>query len=344
MNRLLTHQEFDTLLQESSSAYQFWGPVRKSGRGRFSDTDLITYEPLSSATQIVWDQKTFRSAKEILFPINETVLRFEQEKVSEPSSVDNREIVVFCRSCDIHAVSRLDNIFLQNGPAADPYYKRLRDRLHFVLMECAEPFDSCFCVSMGTNKTNNFGAAVRSTESGILLSSCEGLFEQNLSGKGQPVDFDIQFPLRNGTDVTVPDSTDMPQALYDHELWEEYSRRCIACGRCNTSCPTCSCFSVHDIQYDKLNGQSAERRRMWAGCHVDKFSDMAGGMEFRKTNGSRMRFKTFHKMYDYRKRFGLNMCVGCGRCDDVCPEYISFANCINKVSELLQSEGAVHDQ
>ena len=26
------------------------------------------------------------------------------------------------------------------------------------------------------------------------------------------------------------------------------------------------------------------------------------------------------------------MCVGCGRCDTVCPEYISFSNIINKVT------------
>jgi anaerobic sulfite reductase subunit A len=49
-----------------------------------------------------------------------------------------------------------------------------------------------------------------------------------------------------------------------------------------------------------------------------------------------MRFKTFHKIYDFRKRFGYDMCVGCGRCDDVCPEYISFSECINRVSEALK--------
>jgi anaerobic sulfite reductase subunit A len=28
------------------------------------------------------------------------------------------------------------------------------------------------------------------------------------------------------------------------------------------------------------------------------------------------------------------MCVGCGRCDDVCPEYISFSHAVNKLSKL----------
>ena len=27
------------------------------------------------------------------------------------------------------------------------------------------------------------------------------------------------------------------------------------------------------------------------------------------------------------------MCVGCGRCDAICPEYISFVRCIEKLAD-----------
>lgn len=30
------------------------------------------------------------------------------------------------------------------------------------------------------------------------------------------------------------------------------------------------------------------------------------------------------------------MCVGCGRCDDACPEYISFSNCVNKLNDAMK--------
>lgn len=33
------------------------------------------------------------------------------------------------------------------------------------------------------------------------------------------------------------------------------------------------------------------------------------------------------------------MCVGCGRCDDVCPEYISYSNIINKVNDAVNAAG-----
>ena len=45
--------------------------------------------------------------------------------------------------------------------------------------------------------------------------------------------------------------------------------------------------------------------------------------------------KTIHKVLDYKQRNGYHMCVGCGRCDDVCPEYISFSGCVNHLEEAM---------
>ena len=43
-----------------------------------------------------------------------------------------------------------------------------------------------------------------------------------------------------------------------------------------------------------------------------------------------------HKIYDFEKRFGYPMCVGCGRCDDICPEYISYSNLVNRLAKEEQ--------
>ena len=118
---------------------------------------------------------------------------------------------------------------------------------------------------------------------------------------------------------------------------DEYDQRCIACGR-TARHASCTCYSTRDLFYPTV--ASGERRRVWDGCHLDGFTEMAGGASYREKKGARMRFKTFHKIYDFRKRFGYDMCVGCGRCDDVCPEYISFSDCINKVSAALKGGGA----
>ena len=71
---------------------------------------------------------------------------------------------------------------------------------------------------------------------------------------------------------------------------------------------------------------------------VDGYSDVAGGGSCRKNNGERIRFKVLHKISDFKKKFGYQMCVGCGRCDDICPEYISFSACVNKLADM-EKEG-----
>ena len=83
----------------------------------------------------------------------------------------------------------------------------------------------------------------------------------------------------------------------------------------------------------KDNPKAGERRRVWASCQVDGYSDIAGGHSFRQSQGERMRFKVLHKISDYKKRFGYHMCVGCGRCENVCPEYISYIACLQKLKE-----------
>jgi anaerobic sulfite reductase subunit A len=342
MKKLLQKDDFDALLS-ASSGVQFLGPVKLKGRGRFSDTDLIKYGQIKSFTDIVWDNKTYLSAKELILPITETLLDFTGTTVVQPP-VEDAILVLFLRACDIHAIQRLDNIFLNNGPSPDPYYKQKRDRIKLVLMECAVPFDSCFCVAMGTNTVSDFGAAVRCVEDGILIDIRDEWFTSQIAGSGTDTEFELQFPQQNGADVHVPHIKEMKEQLFTHEMWDEYSKRCIACGRCNTSCPTCSCFSVQDISYGHDSNRIARRQRVWDGCHLDGFTDMAGGASFRNEYGPRMRFKTFHKIYDYRKRYGVNMCVGCGRCDDVCPEYISFANCINKVNVLVNETRSTPDE
>ena len=135
------------------------------------------------------------------------------------------------------------------------------------------------------------------------------------------------------TRVRIPENLDFSVAK--SKMWDEYDKRCIACGRCNFSCPTCTCFSMQDIFYQD-NPKTGERRRVQASCMVDGFADMAGGSTYRKNYSARMRYKVLHKVYDFNKRSGFQMCVGCGRCDDVCPEYISFSRIVNRLGDAMK--------
>ena len=194
---------------------------------------------------------------------------------------------------------------------------------------------------MNTNKTSEYDGAIRVTNDEILLHIEDENLELSCLVDEDSNDFLPAFIAENIIKVLIPNVEDVTKETFNHEIWKEYTSRCIACGRCNTSCITCSCYTMQDTQLsdDKKVG---ERRRVWAGCHVDGFSDMAGGHGFRDKNGERMRFKTMHKVNDYHKRFDEHMCVGCGRCSDVCPEYISFSKCINKLNQIVE-EGKTNE-
>lgn len=325
-----TTEAFNRLLGQLKVNYNIFAPVLLKGKGRFSDTDIVGYGEISNIDEVVFERKSYFSPKEVFYPITQTLFYFTEQEYREPQ-LDSKNIILFLRSCDIHAVERFDKIMLDNGSYPDYYYQRVREKIKFVLLECTTSFDNCFCVSMGTNRTENYSATIRQQGDMYLCDVKEDL-ESLFSPFGSELDVQPQFIEQNSLVVRVPENLDL-KTVSEMELWEQYGARCIACGRCNTSCPTCSCFTMQDIFYTD-NPHCGERRRVWASCHIDGFSDMAGGHSFRQQKGQRMRFKVMHKINDYKKRFGIHMCVGCGRCDDVCPEYISFSSCINKLHSI----------
>jgi anaerobic sulfite reductase subunit A len=334
MGFLYNSAEFNRVLAELSQTYQLAGPIRYSRQAEYSDTDYIGYGLFSTFEELVTTSKSWFSPKEFLFPVRETLFTFEGDNAKTPS-LEEKPLIIFLRACDINGIDRLDRIFLDNGIGSDPYYARRRKNTTFFLIECTSDFDSCFCVSMNTNKSDAFAVALRFEENFVSAFVKDSTFEHILNKTGISHSYTPTFIQSNSTKVSLPPIESLTPDLFDHEFWAEYTRRCIACGRCNTSCVTCSCFTMNDIP--KTETDPAKRRRQWAGCHIQNFSNMAGGHSFRKKNGERMRFKTMHKINDYFKRFGVHQCVGCGRCDDVCPERISFSLCINKLNTLVSN-------
>lgn len=312
--------------------YRLFAPKVFEGKGTFSDTDIIRYGEVNSIEEIDFDEKSSFSFKEVLLPITQTLFYFTEDQWIEPKKEEKGALVVL-RSCDLHALKRLDDIYLKNG-FEDPYYKALRERTKFILIGCEKSFDNCFCVSMGTNKNEEYDMYLKLEDEQVYLDIKDEELKSLFEGvTKEEVTVTPDYVEENEVKVSIPDNLDL--SVMNSEMWKEYSSRCIACGRCNFVCPTCTCFTMQDIFY-KDNPKNGERRRVWASCHVDGYTSMAGGHSFRQDKGQRMRFKVMHKVYDYKKRFGYHMCTGCGRCDDICPEYISFSNCVNKLEAAVK--------
>jgi anaerobic sulfite reductase subunit A len=332
MGYRLSIDRMDQILKQVKDDYTVFAPKVFPGEGTFSDTDRIRYGTVQSLREIEFAEKSHYSFKEAISPSSETLFFYTEDQVTVPQP-ESKGQIIFLRSCDIHSLRRLDQIYLDNV-FEDFYYRRLRDKIKLVLIGCPQSFDNCFCASMGTNQTDQYDAAIRLDGDDVLIDCKDTWFDSlvaDAASEKLPVEPD--YVTENAVKVDIPDNLDLK--IMDSSIWGEYAQRCIACGRCNFVCPTCTCFTMQDIFY-KDNARVGERRRVWASCHVDGYTDMAGGMKFRDDKGQRMRFKVLHKVHDFKKRFGYSMCTGCGRCDDICPEYISYSACINKLAGAMQ--------
>lgn len=333
MGYKLDKSKINDLIETYGELGLVYGPKLYPGEGRFSDTDLIRYGEIGSIDDLVLDKKSDYSFKEILTPITETLFYFTEDEVREPGFLD-KEILIFMRACDTHALDRLDQIYLRNG-YEDYYYKRIRKNIKVALIGCKRSFENCFCVSMKANKARNYDLSIDRTSDGLYsLDIRNNNIRELLELEGvEEVNIEPSYIKKNHIEVAIPEN--MSIELASNDFWRQYDSRCIDCGRCNFVCPTCTCFTMQDIFY-RDNGRLGERRRVWASCMVDGFTDVAGGESYRQKSGDRMRFKVLHKVYDFKKRNGYHMCVGCGNCDAICPEYISFSNCVNLLNSVIK--------
>ncbi len=344
MSYRLSFHRMDELLENLKDRYDIFAPVRFNKRGRYSDTDLVRYARIGSVRDIVHSEKSDFSPKEIVHPITQTMFHYTEFEYLE-SKAGEKDILLFVRPCDIHGIQRLDTVFLRNGGNKDFYYQRLREKVKYVLMECSAGWDSCFCVSMGTNRTDDYSLAVRFGDEELRLEVKDPSFQELFSGE-EEVQFSPEFVSRNEQTVTLPaiDSPELLRKAHELDMWKSYNARCQSCGACTAACISCSCFTTSDVTYSE-NGKAGERRRVWASCLHPGFTEMAGGHSFRSTAGDRMRFRTLHKVYDFDTRFGEGqMCVGCGRCTDRCPQLISFPATINRLANevaRLKNEATV---
>ena len=327
MGYALTKACADGIFSKLSETYDIYAPVVFEGEATFSDLDNIRYGKVSSLDEIEFETKSEYSFKEVLLSIQENLFYFADDTTTIPK-ISDKGILIFLRSCDLCAVKRLDQIYLNNGPE-DFYYKRLREKAKFILMGCPHTCKSGFCVSMGTNKADNYDMYLKVAGDEVTVDVKDAELATYFA-EGTETIVTPDYVEENNEKVTLPKN--LSNATFANPIWEEYGSRCIKCGRCNFVCPTCTCFTMQDIYYQE-NKNVGERRRVWASCQLDNYDTIAGGIQFRKTNGDRMRFKVMHKIYDFEKRFGYPMCVGCGRCEEVCPEYISYITIINRLAK-----------
>ncbi|HJO95291.1 MAG TPA: anaerobic sulfite reductase subunit AsrA [Victivallales bacterium] len=333
MAKKYSKNEFNKILKKINLKYNIFGPVLKSGKDFNLGKNLIIYDEITDINQLEWKEKSTFSPKDILYPPSQVCFNFSSDKFSEPV-FDDKPVLIFLRACDICGIENLDSMFLENGGRKDFYYSQYRKKCKFILIECNESFENCFCVSLKGNRTSNYSIGVKFHDTEIFASVNDEEFESYFKD-GILCDYSPEFINSNKRKIDIPDFVNAGK-IYYFDMWRKYDTECVACGRCNAVCISCSCFATNDVFYAD-NPSEGKRIRTWVGCHNNDFTVMAGGLKFRRENGERMRYKALHKVHDFKKKFGRNMCVGCGRCDDNCHNKIEFFDVLKNMISVYKS-------
>jgi len=235
------------------------------------------------------------------------------------------------RACELAAIARQDQVFLQ-GPYVDRSYEARRKDVFIVAVQCTAPAGTCFCVSMRTGPHVDGGADLVLTE--VVGAARHVMVGRAGTALGAEVLADVphlpataedEREAAVGVDAAAErmgrslDVDGVREALLqnpEHPRWDQVAARCLTCGSCTMSCPTCFCTTIDDAV--SLRADRAERWRKWDTCFTVEFSYMHGG-SVRSSPRSRYRQWLTHKLGTWHDQFGVPGCVGCGRCITWCP-------------------------
>lgn len=233
----LTAAQADTVLSALKQDYRVYAPKRFPKQGRYSDTDVVKYAEVDRFADIVWDVKSDYPAKEVITPIQQAIFYFTEDEYRS-SKAKEKPILILARPCDINAQQIQAKIYAGNGGYEDLYYKRVRDLVKFAVMECNGGDDTCFCVSMGSNKTDDYALALKFSPDGVQVQVTDDAFAPYFADMPQ-ADYTPAFVEENQLKVTVPDLEDkaVRLALKSHPMWKEFNSRCISCGACTVAAP-----------------------------------------------------------------------------------------------------------
>jgi ferredoxin len=280
---------------------------------------------------------TAESPKDLFFPQSEVLFSYDAAGIAVPEPA-GEQVLLGIRPCDLAALPLLDRVFGE-GPFRDPGYLARRERTVLVAVACDRPRASCFCTSFGLSPGHVAGAdmvlypdeggyLVRAqTEAGEALMA-EWPGEAVAPGEAEAVAAryrSMETPL--GRRIRLEGVAEALDGMFDHPMWEQIAARCLSCGICTYTCPTCHCFQLTD----EAKGEAGKRVRCWDSCMFPEFTRMAGGHNPRPDKKARVRQRFMHKLNYFVRRWEEYLCVGCGRCVESCPVGLDIAYVIEAV-------------
>ncbi|MEE9614061.1 MAG: 4Fe-4S dicluster domain-containing protein [Thermodesulfobacteriota bacterium] len=306
----------------------------------------MVYKPVTSAGEVESDYIVpGNSFKEFLFPQTEPVASFTIGSEVSGGGVELRDVkidppetVIFgSRPCDAASVASLRSVFTWDF--VDEFYTKREDRATVITVTCTRGDESCFCTEVGLSPESPDGSDVllRETDKGdyivetltdkgrAFVEKHKSVFEAKSEGKPKK----LFEPDKLEVDLEKVGEWLKDKENYESPLWAELARKCIGCGACTFSCPTCHCFDITDEGVYS----EGERRKNWDACQFDHFTLHASGHNPRDTQYKRWRNRFMCKFNFYPEKFSSKGCVGCGRCIRVCPVRLDITEVMEAISK-----------
>lgn len=352
---ILPRNQVRALTAALAEDYDLYGPVLPPDGGE------PMFERAEDPAAIRLDAAIpYNPAKHVVFPQAERILSYRYDRESREASIVRDDLVrpkalVGIRACDLTGLLCLDRFYL-GQEYVDEVYRDHRKKMFVVANTCVRPFPQCFCVCTDSGPAAREGYDVALTGAGD-----DYLFETG-SEKGEAL------ARRLGLKEAGPDAAALKTKIVDasiarfdaeatqnkawisrvmnrittgfipNEVWEYIGDQCFECGACSFVCPTCSCFNVEDVN---TREGGTDRLRSWDSCSFEGYTRMAGDHNPRKPVEDRRNKRFFCKLsYSQSKKYLRPGCVGCGRCNRVCPGDIGIANVVTYIRREITKAGA----
>jgi sulfhydrogenase subunit beta (sulfur reductase) len=220
-----------------------------------------------------------------------------------------------------------DRVFLGSQFTDEDFQGPRRAAAFIVAVQCTTTSSTCFCTSMGTGPEVHGGYDILLTEIDdgfVVQAGSPGGRDRGQAADPPPLARRGRRRGRQRRAVRTQMGEPLPMAgvgerlklQLDHPRWVQVADRCVECGNCTMSCPTCFCTSV--VERSDLDGKTSSTERQWDSCFDVAFAKVAGG-DFRARPRDRYRQWLTHKFSSWWDQFGSSGCVGCGRCIAWCP-------------------------
>ncbi|MCP4764175.1 MAG: 4Fe-4S ferredoxin [archaeon] len=326
--KIISKSELNSIIMSLSKEYDLYAPALGK-----TENSLKYIELSSDNYEFPEFQNTRIPPKDILFPRTEELFSYKNLpdgniEIEEPQEEKKEKIIFGIRSCDARSFKLFD-IFFDAGKYSDYYYFKKRNRTIFIGMACNQPFTTCFCTSVKGDPFSKEGLDIQIidllnetyliigiTEKGEkILSKITIGREPSQEELNKVSELAEESKNRIKLNIELGDIKEKLDNLYESDIWESDTQKCLGCGSCTFICPTCHCFDVQD----QSNAEGGKRIRIWDSCQFPMFTKEGSGHNPRNFKKQRMRQRIYHKFNFYLSNYDCIGCVGCGRCIRACP-------------------------